>query len=63
MSTRKKIKGQKNIPAIHDEVKKQHGVFITPSSWAWLQQKAKSDKTSASEIIEALIRKAMTHGT
>lgn len=57
MSTRKSIKGQKNTPFMYDEVKQKHGILLTPSSWKWLQEKAKSEGTSASELIEQWIRK------
>ncbi|MGD1913536.1 MAG: hypothetical protein ACFB2X_22660 [Rivularia sp. (in: cyanobacteria)] len=52
MSTRKSIKGQKNIPAIHDEVKKKRTISITPSSWNWLKEEAERRNTRISEIIE-----------
>lgn len=42
---------------MYDEVKKKHGILLTPSSWEWLQEKAKSEGTSASELIEQWIRK------
>ncbi len=60
MSTRKSIKGTKNTPFIYDEVKKKHGIFLTPSSWEWLQEKAKSEGTSVSELIEQLVRERKT---
>jgi guanylate kinase len=41
---------------MHDEVKSRHSIFLTPSSWKWLQDKAKSEGTSASEMIEQWIR-------
>ncbi len=56
MSTKKKIKRQKNIPLIYDEVKEKRTISITPSSWAWLKEQAKTRETSPSEIIETLIR-------
>ena len=56
MSIRKRIKGQKNIPFIYEEVKEKRTISITPSSWAWLKEKAKDEGTSPSEIIERLVR-------
>lgn len=56
MSTRKSIKGQKNTPFLYNEVKKKHGIFLTPSSWEWLQNKAKTEGTSISELIEQWVR-------
>ena len=56
MSTRKSIKGQKNVPFIYDEVKEKRTISITPSSWAWLKEQAKLNNTSPSELIEKLVR-------
>ncbi|MEM6403196.1 MAG: hypothetical protein AAF757_23695 [Cyanobacteria bacterium P01_D01_bin.116] len=56
MSTRKNIKGQKNVPFIYDEVKEKRTISITPSSWRWLKEQAKINNTSPSEIIERFIR-------
>ena len=62
MSTRKSIKGTKNTPFIHEEVKKKHTVFFTPSSWGWLQVKAKTEGTSVSELLEQWVRERKTEG-
>ena len=56
MSTRKSIKGQKNIPLIHDEVKKKRTISITSSSWDWLKEQAEKHNTSISEVIENWVR-------
>lgn len=56
MSTRKSIKGQKNVPFIYDEVKEKRTISITPSSWAWLKEQAKAQGISPSELIERLVR-------
>lgn len=56
MSIRKSIKGTKNTPFMHEEVKARHSIYLTPSSWEWLQERAKAQGTSASELIEQWIR-------
>jgi len=51
------VKGKKrirNVPILHNEVKKRHSVFLTDTAWIKLQSIAKSSKTSVSEIIEKL---------
>ena len=62
MSTRKQIKGTKNTPFIHEEVKERHSIVLTPSSWGWLQEKAKTEGTSVSELIEQWVRVRKTQG-
>ena len=62
MSIRRSIKGTKNTPFIHDEIKKKHGIFLTPSSWEWLQKKARIEGTSVSELIEQWVRERKTEG-
>lgn len=56
MSIRKRIKGTKNSPFFYDEVKQRHSIFLTPSSWRWLQEEAKVNNTSPSELLEQMIR-------
>lgn len=56
MSTRKGIKGEKNIPILHEEVKKKHTVVLTPTVWEKLKVLSKNKGLSISEFIEQLIR-------
>ena len=56
MSTRKGQKGLKDIPYIYDEVKKTHGISVTDTAWKMLQDKAKGQGISVSEMIEKWIR-------
>jgi len=54
------VKGKKrikNVPLIHDELKRKHSIFLTDSAWKKLQRIAKLSKTSVSELIEKLVRK------
>jgi hypothetical protein len=56
MSTGKGIKRMKNQPALHEELKKQHGVFLTGTAWEFVCEEAVKQGTSASEYLEALIQ-------
>jgi hypothetical protein len=56
MSTRKGVKGQKNVPIFYDEVKERHTVVLTPTTWAKLKSLADTKEVSISEIIEQLVR-------
>ena len=56
MSTGKGRKRVKNQPALHEEMKKQHGIFLTNTAWYFVCEQAAKEKTSASEYIEALIQ-------
>lgn len=52
MSTGKGKKRIKNVPVLHNEVKKRHGLLLTDTAWEALRKKAREDGTSISEIIE-----------
>ncbi|BAZ26205.1 CopG/DNA-binding domain-containing protein [Kalymmatonema gypsitolerans NIES-4073] len=52
MSTRKGKKAVKNVPLFHDEVKTRHHILLTPTAWQRLQQRAKEQGISVSELIE-----------
>ncbi len=56
MSTRKGIKGEKNIPIFYDEVKQKHTIVLTPTAWEKLKVLSKNKGLSVSEFIEQLVR-------
>ncbi|MDJ0798348.1 MAG: hypothetical protein QNJ51_16275 [Calothrix sp. MO_167.B12] len=56
MSTGKGKKRVKNVPVLHDEIKKRHGILLTDTAWAALVKKAKEDSVSVSEMIESWAR-------
>jgi macrodomain Ter protein organizer (MatP/YcbG family) len=56
MSTRKGIKGQKNIPIFHEEVKQKHTIVLTPTAWDKLKLLSKNKGLSISEFIEQMAR-------
>ena len=56
MSTGKGIKRMKNQPALHEELKKRRGVFLTGTSWEFVCEEAARQGTSASEYVENLIQ-------
>ncbi|NEO03280.1 MAG: hypothetical protein F6K50_50610 [Moorea sp. SIO3I7] len=53
---RKTKKRMRGIPVYYDELKKQHGVFLTDTAWKWLQLSAKDSGTSVGEFLERWIR-------
>ena len=57
MSTKKGKKRIKNVPVLHNELKKRHGVLLTDTAWEALKKKAKEDGISISEMIEAWAKK------
>lgn len=57
MQPEKGKKRIKNVPVLHNEVKKKHSIFLTDSAWKKLQGIAKLTKTSVSEVIEKLVNK------
>ncbi|MDF5730677.1 MAG: hypothetical protein PUP92_22310 [Rhizonema sp. PD38] len=56
MSIRKGVKGQKNIPIFHDEVKERHTIVLTPTAWLKLKNMAQKQGLSISEKIEQWVR-------
>lgn len=56
MSIRKGQKGLKDTPYIYDEVKKNHNLAFTPAAWELLQNRARHEGVSVSEMIERWIR-------
>jgi hypothetical protein len=56
MSKRKGIKGQKNIPIFHSEVKQRHTVVLTPTAWEKLKRLSLDKGLSVSEFIEQWVR-------
>ncbi|KYC39667.1 hypothetical protein WA1_30480 [Scytonema hofmannii PCC 7110] len=56
MSSKKGIKGQKNIPILYDEVKERHTVVLTPTAWTKLKSMADARGISISEVIEDWVR-------
>ncbi|EGJ33682.1 MULTISPECIES: hypothetical protein [Moorena] len=53
---RKTKKRMRGIPVYYDELKKQHGVFLTDTAWKWLQLSAKDSGSSVGEFLERWIR-------
>lgn len=53
---RKTIKRMRGIPVHYNELKKQHGIFLTDTAWKWLQLSAKDSGTSVGEFLERWIR-------
>ncbi|NEQ11765.1 MAG: hypothetical protein F6K37_39635 [Moorea sp. SIO4E2] len=51
--TRKRMRG---VPVHHDELKKPHTVWLTGTTWRWLQLSAKDSNTSVGEFLEKLVR-------
>jgi hypothetical protein len=49
MTTKKRLK---NVPVLHDEVKKKRTVVLTPTAWENIKNEAKVRGVSASELIE-----------
>jgi hypothetical protein len=56
MPTKKGMKGQRNIPILHDEVKQRHTIVLTPTIWGKLRTMANAKGMSISEIIEEWVR-------
>ncbi|MBR8834281.1 MAG: hypothetical protein DSM106950_09655 [Stigonema ocellatum SAG 48.90 = DSM 106950] len=56
MSTSKGKKRIKNIPVLHEQVKEQHSIMLTPITWKKLQALAIDADKSVSEYLETLIR-------
>jgi macrodomain Ter protein organizer (MatP/YcbG family) len=50
------MKGQRNIPILHDEVKQRHTIVLTPTVWGKLRTMANAKGMSISEIIEEWVR-------
>ncbi len=56
MPTRKGQKGQKDTPYFYDEIKQQHAVYLTPTTWNDLKERARKKGISISEYVEQWIR-------
>ncbi len=56
MSISKWQKRLKNIPVIHDELKRKRTINLTDTSWNKIKAIAVERKTSVSEILEKIIR-------
>ncbi|NJM71326.1 MAG: hypothetical protein HC862_14465 [Scytonema sp. RU_4_4] len=54
MSTQKGKKAIRGVPQLHEELKRRHTVWFTPTSWEKLQSKAASSGTSVSELLEKI---------
>ncbi|MBO3463139.1 hypothetical protein G7B40_032065 [Aetokthonos hydrillicola Thurmond2011] len=63
MSTGKGKKRLRNQPVLHNELKKQHGIFLTDTSWHFVCDQAVRQKTSASEYLEGLIKSKIEETT
>lgn len=57
MSTGKGKKRIRNVPVLHDEIKRRHGVLLTDTAWASLVKEAQKNSVSVSEMIESWARK------
>ncbi|MEB3180992.1 MAG: hypothetical protein VKL59_18455 [Nostocaceae cyanobacterium] len=57
MSTEKGVKRVKDVPVFYSELKKKHGIYLTDTAWQLIQKEAAKNQTSASELLEKLIRK------
>ncbi|MBD2197197.1 hypothetical protein H6G08_15225 [Calothrix anomala FACHB-343] len=57
MSTGKGKKRVKNTPVLYNETKKKRGVMLTDTAWHSVQELAATNDVSASEYLEAMIRK------
>ena len=47
----------RGAPAHYDELKRQHGIWLTDTTWKWLQLAAKDSGVSVGEYIESWVRK------
>lgn len=56
MATGKGQKRVRNSPVFYDEMKKVHELMFTPTAWQKLQNKAKQQGVSVSEMIEIWAR-------
>lgn len=57
MSTGKGTKRLRNQPVFYDEMKKRRCVWLTDSSWLFLQENAVKSNKTTSEYLEGIIRK------
>lgn len=57
MSTGKGKKRLRNQPVLYDEMKKSRCVWLTDSSWLFLQENAVKSNKTTSEYLEGIIRK------
>jgi hypothetical protein len=56
MSTGQGKKRIRNVPVLHDEIKKRHGILLTDTAWTLLVNEAQKNKVSVSEMIESWAR-------
>ncbi|AOY80438.2 MULTISPECIES: hypothetical protein [Moorena] len=47
----------RGAPAHYDELKRKHGIWLTDTTWKWLQLSAEEAGTSVGEYIESWARK------
>jgi len=52
MTTKKGQKRLRNVPVLHDEVKKKRTVNLTPTAWENMKKEATRRGISVSELIE-----------
>ncbi|NEO89523.1 MAG: hypothetical protein F6K56_04380 [Moorea sp. SIO3G5] len=55
-SIAKSGKRMRGVPAHYDELKKRHGIWLTDTTWKWLQLSAKESGVSVGEYIESWVR-------
>jgi hypothetical protein len=53
------IKRTLNNPVFYEELKKPHGISLTPTAWGKIKALATSQGISASEVIERWARKLL----
>ncbi|NEO81804.1 MAG: hypothetical protein F6J99_38660 [Moorea sp. SIO4G3] len=60
IEARKSQKRTRGAPAHYDELKKKHGVWLTDTTWKWLQLSAKDSGVSVGEYIESWVRRQIS---
>ncbi|KAB8332909.1 hypothetical protein SD80_013545 [Scytonema tolypothrichoides VB-61278] len=56
MASEKGQKRLRNIPVLYDEKKSRHTMHLTDTAWQALQEMARQQGVSASEIVEQWVR-------
>lgn len=49
-------KRMRGVPVHYDELKKQHGIWLTGHAWEKVKSLAKAEKVSVGEYLERMIR-------
>jgi hypothetical protein len=56
MASKKRLR---NIPVLHDEVKKKRTIVLTPTAWKNIKNEASRRGVSASELVEQWARETL----